>query len=121
MEVVAEGEPAVLTISEQETKKEEAKVDVENVEEKGLQVEQTNFYHGLQLIKEWIANPKHGKDYKENTTTWNNTKGHWSMPPLLNNIIKEIIDEESKFLEPDEQQDEKKRNPEYKVWSKMKK
>jgi hypothetical protein len=87
VEVVAEGEPVVLTIDEQETKKEEGfiieeetKDDAENVEEKGLQIEKTNFDHGLQLIEEWIAKPNHVEDCKEDTTTWNNTKGHQGMP-----------------------------------------
>ena len=43
------------------------------------------------------------------------------MPWMLRNIVKEIIDEESRFLEPDEQQYKKKRNPKFKVWRKKKK
>ena len=121
VEVVAEEEkdPTVVIVEEEH----EEKVGLTIEEEVEIIAETevpTNFCHGLQLTEEWIEKPKHGEDCKEDTTTWNNTKGHPSMPPLLSIIIQEIIDGESRFLEPDEQQQKKKINSKFKVWSKMK-
>ena len=71
----------------------------------------TNFDHGLWVIEEWIANPKLDQYYRGDVATKKNKEGHPNMLRLLSSIntIKEFIDEESKFLERNEQQHNKKK------------
>ena len=82
-----------------------------------------NFDGELQFLEEWIVKPNSGEYYTETATTKNTNEGNPNIPRLLrrNNIIEEFANGKSRFPKPYKQLQKKKRNPNFKIWSKKNK